>query len=82
MFLRSELIPRHHPGASVPTQQGIVISGGANCFRLFEPIHRFTESLVRLMPATGRPARELSFGSTFRQDSAVVGMLVLAPDSR
>ena len=26
MFLRCELIPRHHPGAGVPPQQGIVVA--------------------------------------------------------
>jgi hypothetical protein len=82
VFARGKMILVDHARAGVPTQQGIVISRGANCFRLFEPIHRFTKSLVRLMATTGRPARELRFGATLCQNSTVIGMLVLAPDSR
>src|SRR4029453_6609801 len=78
----SKMVFVDHARASVPAQQGIVVSGGAKRFRFFKPIHRFTESFVGMMTAAGRPARELSFGQTLRQNPPVIGVLVFASNSR
>src|SRR5437868_6368317 len=82
VFARGEMILVDHARAGVPAQQGIVISGGTNRFRLFKPVHRFAEPLVSLMSATGSTARELRLGQALRQYPAVIRVFVLAPNSR
>src|SRR4030095_6620711 len=82
LFARGEVILIDHSGTSIPTQQSIVISGRPNRLCFFEPIHRLTKSFVGLVTTPGCTPRQLSFGSALRQNPTIIGMFILAPDSR
>src|SRR5436190_5006538 len=71
----------NHPRACVPAQESIVVTGRTNGFCFLEPIHRLMKSLVGLMTAPRRAARELSFGPALRQNATVISVLVIAFNS-
>ena len=67
VFARRKMIFVDHARAGVPAQHGVIISSRAKRFRLFEPRHRLTESLVSLVTTAGRPACQLRFSPALRQ---------------
>src|SRR5437667_6720151 len=74
---RNEPVSLDDSSTSIPTQQCVVVSRWTNCFRLFEPVHRFAEKVIRLKPAPRSILAQLGFGATLSKDSGVVRALIL-----
>src|SRR5205085_10688087 len=70
------------PRAGVPAQEGVVVPRRANAFSSFEPAHRFTKTVVRVMTRSGSALGELRFRAALVEDAGVIGPLVFAFHAR
>src|SRR5262245_20986302 len=66
---RPELVAHDDSGASVPTQQRIVVSRRANGFSLFVVGHGFPKERIRLEAGPGTPLLKLGFSPALAKDS-------------
>src|SRR5204863_4538030 len=53
-FASYEFVSLNDAGAGVPPQNRIIVTGRAEWFGFFEPVHCFAQKIVRLKPAARR----------------------------
>src|SRR5204862_1053980 len=75
-FASYEFVSFNDAGAGVPAQNRIVVTGRAERFGFFEPVHCFAQKIVSLEAAARRVLAQLRLCPAFGDDSGILGPLI------
>ena len=75
-FARYEFVSLNDAGAGVPPQNRIVVTGRAERFGFFEPVHCFAQKIVSLKPAARRVLPQFRLCPAFGDDSGIIRALI------
>ena len=75
-FASYEFISLNDAGAGVPPQNRIVVTGWAERFGFFEPVHCFAQKIVCLKPAARRVLPQFRLCPAFGDDSGIIRALI------
>ena len=75
-FASYEFVSLNDAGAGVPPQNRIVVTGWAERFGFFEPIHCFAQKIVCLKSATRGVLPQFRLCPAFGDDSGIIRALI------
>ena len=75
-FASYEFVSLNDAGAGVPSQNRIVVTGRAERFGFFEPVHCFAQKIVSLKPAARRVLPQFRLCPAFGDDSGIIRALI------
>ena len=75
-FASYEFVSLDDASARVPTKNRVVVTGRAQGFSFFEPVHCFPQEIVSLKPAARRVLSQFRFCPAFGDDSGIIRALI------